>query len=262
MTIIQIPFLISSDTANGAFNVSSNGDKFELRLTEPLTIPREAKDCYLTMQESTVWWTVPNVITGSNDKFSIDDGGGPYLVTIPQGLYDLPTLETTINTLVVAAGGATGLFNFIANDATSTVTIQVNAIGVTIDNTIANCVATSLMGFAAAALGPTVAALTFYTGTSIATFNQIEYFLISSDLTNQGMRIGDTFSNVIGSVLIDVSPGSQIVSRPYHPPIIPCPNLIGNRRTNVKFKITDQAGNSINTNGETWSARLNIVYIL
>ena len=94
--------------------------------------------------------------------------------------------------------------------------------------------------------------------TNIAKFNQVNYFLIHSDLVPEGIRINGSFEQTIMQVLISVSPGSQIVSTPYNPPRISCPNLAGSFVNRAKFWLTDDKFRLVNTNGEAYSVRIAI----
>jgi hypothetical protein len=93
---------------------------------------------------------------------------------------------------------------------------------------------------------------------NIASFNQVNYFLIHSDLTNRGIRFNNTYNQTIGQVLIDVPPGSQITSTPYNPARISAQELAGAKRSNLRFWLTDDKNRRIDTNGENWSARISI----
>ena len=263
MNKFEIPLLISSDENAGAFNKSSDGSTFDIILNPPIQIPNNAKECIVSVQESTVWWTVPNILVGENDQFAINDGViGLTTITIPQGLYDLTSLNSKINELLVNEGFESNLITLIPDTATSKVVISANAANVTIDNTIANCVSTSLMGFNSSVLGPTFNDLTFFTSDNIANFNTIDSFTIISDICDSGIRLNNKFSNIISTVLIDVRPGSQIVSRPFLPPKVGCNKLIGGYKTRLNFRLADQNGNAVNTNGENWTARLNLTYFI
>ena len=68
----------------------------------------------MSVEESTVWWVVPNIIDGENNKmyiFGDNDGGGSELFTIeiPQGLYDLSGLNQAILAELEAAGAKASL---------------------------------------------------------------------------------------------------------------------------------------------------------
>jgi hypothetical protein len=106
--------LITSDPAQGAINRSADGSSFEIQLDEAIQIPKEALNVQVICEESTVWWTVPNIITGINDTFYIfgdDDQVVPvpqlFVVQIPQGLYDLTGLNNALQSGLEALGART-----------------------------------------------------------------------------------------------------------------------------------------------------------
>lgn len=259
MATHEIPLLVDSSPAAGALNVSADGSQFEINLEDPIAIPSSAMTCTVEVQEATVWWVTPNITTGVNDAFSIDDGGGPYNITVPQGLYDLITLQASVDSAVVAAGGPSGLFQFIADSATQKVVIRLIGIGVSVDFTIANSFR-DILGFNSQVLGPTVVAQTDFLGDNQAAFNQINYFLIHSDLVNRGIRQNNTYDQTIAQVLIDVPPGSQIISRPFNPPKSPAWDLIAAKKKRIRFWLTDDQNRPVETVGESWSARVIIAF--
>ncbi len=255
----EIPIIVDSDIASGAINKSADGSSFEIQLEDPIQIPVSAKSVTVQVQEALVWWVIPNIITGTNDAFSIDDGGGPYDVVVAQGLYDLSSLQQSTESAVVAAGGPSGMFTFLADNATQKVVIRINLAGVSIDFT-GGTTFRDILGFNSQVLGPTVAATTDFTGDNIAAFNTIDFFLIHSDLVSRGIRVNNEYDQTIAQVLIDVPPGSQIVSTPFNPPKSPAWELIGSTRNRIRFWLSDQTGAPVNTNFENWSARLIIEY--
>lgn len=256
----EIPIIVSSDPNAGALNVSADGSSFEVNLEDPIRIPRDAKSVDVIVQEATVWWVIPNIITGQNDKFYLEHLATPYVATIPQGLYDLSGLQTAAEREIVAVGAPAGLFNFIADEPTQKVVIRFNQAGTQIDFTQADTFR-GLMGFNSQ-LVPLAPSVGIYTqlADNEAAFNVVDYFLIHSDLVSRGIRINNTYNQTISQVLIDVPPGSQIVSRPFNPPPSPAWSLIGDIRKSLRFWITDQNNAPVNTVGEAWSARIIIRY--
>ena len=79
----EISMIISSDPLNGALNRSSDGAYFEVQLQDGIKIPKDALNVNIAVEEATVWWSVPNIITGENDKVYITG----------------PTIEDTISYL-------------------------------------------------------------------------------------------------------------------------------------------------------------------
>ncbi len=256
----EIPIIIDSNIIAGAINKSADGSSFEIVLEDAIQIPKTATSCTVSVQEALIWNVVPNILTGENDAFSINDGVNPtFNIVVPQGLYDLNTLEASLDSAIVAAGGASGIFSLIGDSATQKVVIRINVVGVTIDFTIANSIR-NILGFNSIILGPTIVIQTDFIGNTQAAFNTIDYFIISSNIVNRGMRINNNYNQHLSTVLIDQEPGSQLVSRPFNPPKIPAWELIGARRNRIRFWLTNQNNILVNTNNENWSARLSIEY--
>lgn len=268
----EIPIIASSSTTAGATNVSANGDYFQIELSEPINISKDATNISVSLEEATVWWTVPNILdstAGANQNnlmTIVDTGAGTgvpatYIITIPQGLYDLSAFNQTVLRELANAGAVTApsLLNFSADDATQKVEVTMNYIGISIDFTVLYS-PRLILGFASAIVGPSIATPVTYTATNIAEFNQVNYFLLHSDICTRGVRYNNTFSQVLDNILINVSPGSQIISSKVRPPIISEPGLAGAIRNNIRFWLTDDQLRSVNTNGEEFSARIMIRY--
>jgi hypothetical protein len=122
-------------------------------------------------------------------------------------------------------------------------------------NTIRN-----ILGFDSNKYGPYVNAPKIITAENAAAFNQVNYFLVHTDLCARGIRFNNQYSQVVSQVLIDKSPGSQIVYRPYNPPRINVHELIGASRTSIRVWLTDDKNRRVNTNGENYSVRLVLTY--
>ena len=113
-----------------------------------------------------------------------------------------------------------------------------------------------ILGFNSATYGPYSNAPIPVLAPNTAAFNQVNYFLIHSDLTNSGIRFNNNFNQTIAQVLIDVSPGSQIVSRPFNPARTMTQELAGAKRNNIRMWLTDDKDRRVDANGEYWSARV------
>jgi len=262
----EISMIVSSDPQNGARNISKDGSYFEVQLEDGLKIPKDALNVNISVEEATVWWTIPNIITGQNDKLYIT---GPntsdviqnYVITIPQGLYNLSGINEAMIRELEAAGAKFDpepLISLSPDEATQKVEMRFNYATVSIDFT-QNDTPREILGFnsqvySAVPTNPILAPNT-------AQFNQVNYLLIHSDLTNKGIRFNNSYNQTIGQVLIDVPPGSQIVSTPFNPAKISAQELAGTTRTNLRFWLTDDENRRINTNGEYWSARIVIKYL-
>lgn len=262
----KLPAVFNSSVANGASNVSSNGSYFEVNLEQPMVIPREAKNVYLTVQAATVWWTVYNV-TSANNAIRVIYFDGFITVdqtfTIEQGLYDLEHLNSELSRELFNNNFPADLFLLQPDQTNGTVIIQFNYTGAQVDLTIANNFA-SLIGFNQRLVpaAQTTTAPQYERSDNQAAFNSIDYFLIHSDLVSRGLRVNNVYNQAIAQVLIDTPPGSQIVSRPDNPPEIPAQELAGEERKILRFWLTDQDNNRVNTQGETFSLRLVIHYTM
>ena len=261
--------LISSDPTNGAKNITSDGSSFSINLEDGLKIPADAKNVTIEVQESTIWWTSPNIFTGINDKLYItaprelDDVLTVYVITIPQGLYNLTALnESVLRELENAGAKITPdpVINLLADEATSKVEVRYNYVGIEIDFTQVDTFR-DILGYNSQILGPNVTAPLIYLADNNAAFNTINSFLIHSDLVTQGLRINNNFNQALAQVQIDVRPGSQIVSKPFNPAKINAKHLAGATRTTMRFWLTDETNNLVNTNSEYWTARIVIKYL-
>lgn len=358
----EISMIVSSDPSQGAVNKSPDGSYFEVQLQDGIMIPSDALNINVSVEESTVWWVVPNIITGVNDKmylngatagstqtniemgfdpnntfsltsgfleiqdgatvnplptgafivgdtFQIDTGtlaaqsfeilsiiqdtptvmsynvspnnvsqgggvndfsrirtAGPiqgFTITIPQGLYDLAGLNQAIARELETEGARADpdpLITLNPDEATQKVEIRFNYNDVSVDFTQPNTFA-EILGFNKVIYGPYPNAPISILANETAQFNQINYFLIKSDLTNKGIRFNNNYNQTIGQVLIDVPPGSQITSNPRNPAKVNVQELSGATRTNLRFWLTDDKDRRVNTNGEYWSARIVIHYL-
>ncbi len=262
----EISMIVSSDPNNGASNRSPDGSYFEVQLQDGLKVPKDALNVNISVEEATVWWSVPNIITGQNDKVYI---GGPntldviqnFVLTIPQGLYDLAGINEAIARELEASGAKIDpepLITLSPDEATQKVQLRFNYATVSIDFTQPQT-PREILGFDAQ--GYTPIPDNPLLAPNVAAFNTVNYFLIHSDLTNKGIRFNNNYNQTIGQVLIDVAPGSQIVSKPFNPARINAPELAGATRTNLRFWLTDDEDRRVDTNSEYWTARIVIHYL-
>ena len=359
----EISMIISSDPLNGATNISSDGSSFTVNLQDGLKIPKTAVNVNISVEESTIWWTVSNIIGGVNDKmyitgqskaaivsktelgyantvkfqianefltitavigvdspmptgifqvgdvFRVDSGvlagnsytittvtsdgaftqsfiispdpdiqadgvntfsrirssGGifDFVITIPQGLYDLSGLNQAIARELEMAGAQISpepLISLSADDATQKVEMRFNYANTTVDFTQSNTFR-EILGFNSAVYPLVETTPATILAPNLASFNQINYFLIHSDLVNSGIRFNNSYNQTISQVLITSPPGSQIVSTPFNPAKVNADELAGALRTNMRFWLTDDKNRLVNTNGETWGCRILITYL-
>jgi hypothetical protein len=267
----EINMLVTSDANQGAKNKTANGAQFEIQLEAAIKIPEEALNVTLSVQEATIWWSVPNIITGVNDKLycivprGLDDLLTAYIVIIPQGLYDLTALNNTVarelENLGAKLDGPLASIQFSPDNATQRVEIRMSYIGSEISFVQVDTFK-ALIGFDSQVIGPTVIEPITFLAENTAAFNTVNYFLIHSDLVGKGIRFNNQYNQTIAQVLIDVLPGSQIVNSPRHPAKVDASDLRGTQRKRMKFWLTDDNDNQVNTNNENWTARISIKYMM
>lgn len=257
----HLPIILNSSTESGAISKSSDGSSFQVNLDNGLIVPDQAKYCWLVCQSAEIYNSSPNVKTGVNDQFRITDGSGTLTMTIPQGLYDIPLLNEEIDRQIVASGRPTNSIVISGNNATQKTFITVLTSGTSVNFTIANSLR-DLLGFQSLILGPTVSGNVIFNSNDVASFNNIEYFILHTDLVNHGLRINNRYTQAVAQVLIDAPTGSQILHQPQNPPEIPCNELIGNKKTLINVWLTDQNNYRVSTSGEDFSFRIVIYYLM
>jgi hypothetical protein len=260
----EITLLVDSAPNSGAANISQEGDQFTVTLNEPIKIPSDALNVNLRAEESTVWWVVPNISAAiGNNKFYVDEGGVPFVLTIPDGLYDLVELNSTLARLLENAGATTAPNPVIAlssDDASQKVILRLNYVNVSVDFSQPDT-PRDILGFNSQVVGPDLSAPVNIFADNTAQFNTIDYFLIHTDLIQKGISVNGNYSQTISTVLIDVPPGSQIISSPRHPPVLDGQDLAGTSKKSFRVWITDQANRPIDTRGEPFTCRIKISYM-
>lgn len=250
----HINILASSSTTNGATQVSSGRNEFSIQMgTQPIKIPKSAKKIRLSAKSAGIWNTVLN-IDATNNTFKIKDGGVTTTVTVDPGNYSVSGLQSSIDNALVAAGRASGLFNFDTDTATSKIVLRLNIAGVQVDFTVALGMRT-ILGFNSELVpsGGVTIGLYRQTAENIAQFNAYNSFLIHCSLVSNGIMLNGSSSDIIMQVPINVNPGSLINFIPVNPIILSVDYLAGgNPISRATFRLTDEFNNDINTNGEDW----------
>jgi hypothetical protein len=256
-------YIFSSDPANGAENTTQRGDEFSTTLYNPIHVPQYAKYCTLSVIGANIWWTVPNVSAAKNNNvFEYFDGTATRSITIPDGLYDLPSLEQAIYIQIDNIAGALPsdqTFNFVGDSATQKVVITFLSAGLVIDWTASTV--RDILGYTTGST-PSVGQDESIIGENVAAFNTITSFLIKSNIIHDGIPVNARSSNVISNVFIDVPPGSLINYQPQNVSPVNADELIGASISNIRFNLTDQTNQPVDTNGEYWSFTMVIKYYI
>ena len=259
MATFTIPIVFSSSSDSGANNKSDDGSSFSVDLQTAIKVPSDAHYCWVEVQSAQVWNTVPNITTGTNDKFYFSYSGIDYNFTLEQGLYDLDALSYAISRNLLLLGLTSDIITLTGDQATSKCVFTFKDSTVQLDFTKSQTFR-DILGFNSRIVSGSSQLI--IKGDNVAGFNLINYFLIHCDLVNYGLGYNDRFSQIVSEVYIDAPVGSQILSRPYNVPKIPANELIGVSRNSIQIWLTDENNNRVNTNGEDFSFRMTINYVL
>jgi len=256
-------FFFSSDKANGAQNVSSDGSLFNVELYNPISIPKEAIYCTLEITAATIWNVSPNISAAiGNNKLNFNSGGANAVITIPDGLYGVDELAARIRIEVVKLGLPNDVFVFGADDSTSKIVYHFHLRRRFIDFTQPDSFR-DVLGFNSRLVPLTPqGAEHIEDGDTTAGFNRINNYLIKSDIISNGISVNAVSDSIIAAVLITSKPGSQIVFTPFHPPKANANQLIGHSKTNFGFRLTDEQGRAVDTQGQTYSFTIVIKYAI
>jgi len=258
----QLCYTFSSNTSTGATNIQNNGASFSVALNSPIYIPRGTVDCTVEVLQAAVWNTSPNIAAEfGNNLLRFIYNAVVYDFIIPDGLYSLTDLNTTISRLLANAGLPSNLFLLSGDQSTQKTVITYTVAGVRVDFTIANSIRT-VLGFdsrLSPAGGNSVAGQSDFSDNT-AVFNRINSFFVRSSMVNNGLPLNNVGSGIIAAIPITASPGSQINYTPTIPIPVDASNLPGTTLQFISFDLLDQDLRYVNTVGEDWSITLAIKY--
>jgi len=269
----SIPLIVDSNPAFGAFNLSRTAgsfDAFRVDLENPIEIPRNAIECTLKVDSSSIWNNQPNIIQGFNDALRVT---GPdtldvvtvYDIIIPQGSYSVAELNQRIQIELANAGAKISpnpIISLTPDEATQKIELRLNYLTVIVDFTVPNS-CYEILGFNVTSIvGPPTVAGESFLAPNEASFNVINYYVISSNLVSQGLRFNNEYRQIINQTNIDVRPNSLIVSQPFNPSVIVCNELIGQVRSNFDIRLLKDDFTPANTRGEYFSIRFSIDYLV
>ncbi len=253
------PLFVSSDTALGAFNVTSGIDRFDVQFKNTLDIPLTAKNITLQLTQATVPWTVLNIsVEKANNLFRLKvDGnpGTPFDVTIPDGLYGVNDLSDAINRELINEGLVGGLVVLTGDNSTGRVLITLTEADLQVEWIVGSMF--ELTGFNSGqevpAAGFTAAAFSEL-GPNVANFSDVSSFLAHTTLLGaSGIPIGNKEAQVMAQIQITVPPGSQINFQPQNPIKMAVPHLIGQKINEASFYMTDQLNRGVDFNQENFT---------
>lgn len=251
----------NSSPAAGAVQVTADGSGFSVMVDNGISFPREARAITVTLVQANIWYTSPNISQDfANNIFQFTSGGTPYTLTIPAGLYSVGDLNSFIATSCVNLGLLANTISLSGNSSTGQSLITLANAADSVDFTSPASVRT-LLGFDAGVYISPSAGYTF-SSQNVAAFNRVNSYLITSNLTSGGLPINQYASGVVGSIPINVSPGSQIQYSPSQPIAIAAPELAGTSRNNFRFQLVDQQLRPTPTAGDSYNFIIKFSYYI
>ena len=271
----ELTVLFSSDPAQGARPIGTDGSRFQIDMDTPLALGdpdnlgRRPTAVSLAVTRATVWNVSPNISPQDgfrNNELPIIAAGTPYLIVVPEGLYSLSALDGYLSSQFVNLGLSATLIRIAGNDATQSSVLVFEAAGDSVDfrtvagGGVSNSTLRAILGFNAALYTSPSAGYSLQSPLPAA-FNRVNSYLISTTAVN-GLIVNSNSTGVLSQIPIDVSPGSQITYDPRNVIRVPCPELAYGGRQRWDFALLDQSGRPTPTGGEYWTFVLSIRYFL
>lgn len=239
-------------------------------------------------------------IDATNNEFTIFYGPSTTTLSVPFGIYNITELQTQINDVIKAStsistdflelkvgstfgfdqsfnelrviwtdGGFTGEIEFPAFTGLGTTIGFDNGVLYNYNTLYTSNVRNGVITWETInSLGDVLGfdgdvpyfATKVYTGTSIPRINDYNFYLLSMDIVDRGIRFNDNFYHIVEVILIDVEPGQQILTRPVHPPTSEIQHLAGRPINRIRVRLLKDDLTPADTNGENYYARVAIKY--
>ena len=259
-------FLMSSNAQLGAINKNSLGSQFSINFDVPYLYESKAKSITMEVLEVECFFNQPNISVAINN-YRVEVTGQNNLnvlitavISIPDGLYDPATLNNALQTELINAGIATDQIVFTGNQATNKIDITLNSAGAEINfNNVNYHGMADLLGFPYQTFTAVLAGEVF-SSTLDPTFNKLQYFLITSNITSNGTTFNGKASSIISRVLITGSANFQLINEPQHPYSHDLTYMKGRTIRSLTFELRDDLLQLVETRGENWSLRYRLVY--
>lgn len=278
MALIKKEIMIHADSAFGD-NLNDLGSSFTLDINPPLLVPENAVSCDIAVDQATVQYTFPNLSVGSTtDNFVYTHGGSEYTHAIPEGIYALQDVVDFMNRAASSDGVGVGddqpLFSAIPITSTQKVALGVwhqdESSSLRI-NMFQSPALASILRFYSDSIGDdlefiasasTAGTYEYQLAPNVATFSALSYFRLESSLPIKGVDPRGLSSLTLAVITPDVSPGSQLLYRPFN--LIPhdAKGLIGAEFSNITFSLKNNSGALVSTLGESWSIVLRLSYMV
>lgn len=257
----EMSYLVSSAPENGALNITQLGSRFSVQLDNPISLPANATNATIEASQASIWYVSPNISANEgNDQFRFTQGGTPYSFTIPAGLYSVAALNNLISREMVNLGLNADQIVLTGDSATQKTIFTFNYAGTQLDFTGSDT-PREILGFDArlSPLAPSTAGISD-SGDNIAAFNQLNSYLVHTNLTSRGIPVNAQGAGIIARVPIEAEPGKQLNYAPFQPTKSDARELVGKSINQFDVWLTDQLNRPIDTFGESFSVMIVLRY--
>ena len=236
--------------------VSADGSRVDIGLDEPLRFSASSVVTTVEISIASIWNSSPNIsVAKANNTLTYLIGGVVQpVITIPDGLYSITTLNAEIVRQIVNDGNPSNTLTLAGNNSTGK-SIFTFDIGVQVNMT-ASTVRT-VLGFDPGTYPavPPVVAGTSVDGQNIAAFADTLDWLIKSNVVPNSIAINNRGLNVIGVNPIQSSVGSITNYTPFNPLRVGQNQLRGKAVSDFYVQICDSAGVGL-PQTEPWAVTL------
>jgi hypothetical protein len=238
MVIKTYPHFFNSRNAE---YINPEKNQFSVRLSTPISIPIEAKNCEIALHSAVLFNNSPNIFVGHN-KLYLTYNGVQRVLIFPQGLYSIIELSETLVTLLIQSSFPDDLINITSNDATSQLIIHFNYLETTIDWTPGDTIR-HILGFTSriSPIGPVDVLLKIDVNDTTTEFNANNiYYILCPSLVNDGIYLNDIGASILGRIPISGLTNDIVSFEASHPIYICCDHLVGKKIFDLQFKLTNQ----------------------
>jgi hypothetical protein len=242
-------------------------------------MPDEATNCQIAVIAADIWNNSPNISSKlGNNTMSIEDSvNGIVSVVIPDGNYDVESLDQMLSVLYSSATNGFGnrlfypysqYYRITGNNATQKINIEVYEAPLASQKILWNqSTIRNILGFNSDSptvppVLPQVGAPSFMVAPNIAKFNAYNSFVVHSDLVHSGIQLNNNYYNIISLIPITAATGTLNVYSASYPYVFSgVGNLVGqmNARYNANFWLTDEKNIPL-TMSENWDIVVQITY--
>lgn len=265
--LIEVPLFVSSNNNLPNSNIiykSSNGSKITVRYSPPLTFPDDGYNFKAYLTFFNFWYTFVNVSEskGNNRFYFTNDVSNAikYEIVLDDGLYSLDALSAAIQYGIKKLSITQDIISLTGDDSTGKVILNIKT-GYQVFFKSTSLLRT-LLGFNSNQLVPS-------TGLTTADFSQkapsvAQFSSLSSVLVHTSLISKSNFNGTEGDVIAMTTPNVNVGENQSYEPVnvvkVPCNNLKGISLSEVTYYITDQSGNPLDTNSESFQMSLVIEY--